>query len=108
MSLLYFLFGVLRPFACDSRPQSIGNVAQQVRQTAAHPAAGPAPTGTRPPASPPEPAWLKIFVSEFEVAQSPRLANYDTKGQVSRAFHKFYSETLRWAKVWQAKREADQ
>ena len=53
------------------------------------------------------PTWLKIFVSEFEVVLSPRMANYDTKGQVSKAFHEFYSEALRWAKVWQAKREAD-
>jgi hypothetical protein len=173
VSLLYFLFGVLVPFASDSRPQSIGNIAQQVRQAAARPAAGP-----RPPAPPPEPlpqtlqmlcqggltpanvrellahpgavdadtsrwhlgevtgkpakyksafpaayralanlgllkqmegpVWLKIFVSEFAVDLSPRMANYDTKGQVSKIFHEFYSETLRWAKVWQAKREAEE
>ena len=171
--LFKFLFGVLVPFAGDSRTQSIASITQQFRQAATRPAPGP-----RPPAPPPEPlpqtlqmlcqggltpanlrellahlgavdagtgrwhlgeltgkaakpksafpaayraladlgllkqlegpTWLKIFVAEFEVNLSPRMANYDTKGQVSKAFHEFYDETLRWAKVWQAKHEADQ
>ena len=54
------------------------------------------------------PVWLKIFAAEFKVRLSPRMANYDTTGQVSKAFHEFYAETVRWAKVWQAKREAEQ
>lgn len=54
------------------------------------------------------PTWLKIFVPEFRVVLSARMGNYDTKGQVSKVFHEFYSETLRWAKVWKAKREADE
>lgn len=38
---------------------------------------------------------------------SPRMANYDTTGQVSKAFHEFCAESLRWAKVRRAKREAE-
>lgn len=53
------------------------------------------------------PVWLKIFVAEFSVSISPRMANYDTTGPVSRAFHEFYLDAVRWSKVWQAKREAD-
>lgn len=53
------------------------------------------------------PVWLKIFVAEFDVSISPRMANYDTKGQVSKAFHEYYDDTVRWAKVWRAKREAE-
>ncbi len=51
---------------------------------------------------------LKIFVAEFGVSISPRMANYDTTGQVSKAFHEFCAESLRWAKVRRAKREAEQ
>lgn len=165
-----YLFRVLVPFVRGSRTQSIGSLAEQIRQ-AARPV-----TGTRQSAPPPEPlpqtlqmlcqngllpndirkllvqlgvvsaetgrwhlgnltgkaakpksafpaayraladlgllrkldgpVWLRIFVAEFGVNISPRMANYDTKGQVSKAFHEFYDETRRWAKVWRAKREA--
>ena len=54
------------------------------------------------------PEWLKIFVAEFGVGLSPRMANYDTTGQVSKAFYEFYAETVRRAKIWRAKREANQ
>ena len=54
------------------------------------------------------PAWLRIFVAEFEVNLSPRMANYDTTGQVSKAFHEFHGEAVRWGKRWQAKREAEE
>ncbi len=39
---------------------------------------------------------------------SPRMATYDTIGQMSKVFHEFYGETVRWVKVWQAKCEANQ
>ena len=54
------------------------------------------------------PVWLKIFAAEFEARLSPRMANYDTIGQVSKVLHEFYGETMRWVKVWQAKCEANQ
>ena len=173
VQVLKYLFRVLVPFVRGDRTQSIGSLAEQVRQAVPRPAAGP-----RPPTPPPEPlpqtlqmlcqhgltpadvrellatlgavdaatgrwhmgeltskaarlksafpaayralashgllkqlegpTWLKIFVVEFGVTLSPRMANYDTKGQVSKSFHNFYDEATRWAKVWKAKREADQ
>ena len=54
------------------------------------------------------PVWLKIFIAEFDVKLSSRMGNYDTKGQVSKKFHEAYDETVRWVKLWRAKREADQ
>ena len=54
------------------------------------------------------PVWLKIFITEFGMKLSSRMGNYDTKGQVSKSFHNFYDEATRWAKVWKAKREAEQ
>ncbi|GAA3969501.1 hypothetical protein [Hymenobacter antarcticus] len=167
------MFGVLVPFANGSRTRSLGNVAEQFRQSVPRPAPGP-----RPPAPPPEPlpqtlqmlcqngltpanvrellaqlgavdaktgrwhlgdltgrpaemkstfpavyraladlkllkklegpVWLKIFIAEFDVKLSSRMGNYDTKGQVSKKFHEAYDETVRWAKLWRARQEAEQ
>ena len=171
--LFRYLFGVLVPFANGSRTRSVGNVAEQFRQSAPRPAPSP-----RPPAPPPEPlpqtlqmlcqnglapanvrellaqlgaidaetgrwhlgdltgrpaemksmfpavyraladlkllkklegpVWLKIFAAEFDVKLSPRMGNYDTKGQVSKKFHEAYDETVRWIKLWRARQEAEQ
>ena len=171
--LLLYLFGVLVPFATGSRTRSVGNVAEQFRQSVPRPAPGP-----RPAAPPPEPlpqtlqmlcqngltpanvrellaqlgaidivtgrwhlgdltgrpaemkstfpavyraladlkllkklegpVWLKIFAAEFTVKLSPRMGNYDTKGQVSKKFHEAYGETVRWVKLWRARQEAEQ
>ncbi|WP_035565250.1 hypothetical protein [Hymenobacter sp. IS2118] len=165
--LLRYLFGVLIPFAGRSRTQSLGNVAEQFRQSV------PRPTpAAKPPLPPPDakpqnlemlcqngltpanvrdllaqlgaidaqtghwhlgeltgkpgkvksafpaayraladkglllklegPTWRQIFVTEFKADISLRMANYDTKGQASNAFHDYYAESLRWITIWKA------
>ena len=41
------------------------------------------------------PAWRKIFIAEFKADISLRMANYDTKGQASTAFHDYCAKALR-------------
>ena len=53
------------------------------------------------------PAWRKIFIAEFEVDISLRMANYDTRGQASKVFHEYYAEAARWITIWRARRQSE-